>query len=703
MTRRYRWMAGVVAALGLLLPSGSAAQSPWTVTVTPTLNPLPVGFCGALHLTVFEGLTQEAPRNPLGFRVTLADFDIAVSTPGQTVVARKIDVSHWETCACQGAGVGTVATVTASYPAQALAPASRVPGVTLQRSATVTLSAPKGKANPSGCVAPAPGTVASSTPAGASPPTGTVSPPPAPAAPPPAAPPPAPAALPPSPPPPAPVPLAGQPLGTRAAPVAGPPAPEPSFMSPTPVSLTIYWPQLAGAVGYTVTRSQPNTQDTIIGLTPTQIQILQSTSGPAGINDSGLLPATVASYVVRATFSDGRESSATVRYTMPPPVNPRGLVAKQTGIDQVQLQWTRENNGASYFIVFGPGSAQHGVKVGGGEDHYDVTGVPLGSQEWAVASYHEPGPITTPAADFSRVQLAVTAPVVSGRYLITITGLRAINMSFDDQLSRDGKGDEIYAANVMRRYDRRSGVLMETQDTRTLTYGDTYLFGTTRVQAGTMSSTGGIRDGDPIPANSDPAVRSLPPSSVGFPLQVWEGTLTDGVDALVLSPTIWEQDVDTDPYADWLSEMRRVTRTLWGRPEIQGQVASGQFGQLLFGTTTLAAGEAWLELRTGLAFTGFVLAPAAAATMPDEDRPIGLYQSGVNDRVLPNAMVVLTREIIEAGLAPLPPGTTPVGLPTAWPRMPRPGVLMIPFIDGPQIGGLGPARYELYLTVERVP
>ena len=89
------------------------------------------------------------------------------------------------------------------------------------------------------------------------------------------------------------------------------------------------------------------------------------------------------------------------------------------------------------------------------------------------------------------------------------------------------------------------------------------------------------------------------------------------------------------------------------------------------------------------------------------DRPIGILPAGTNDFVLPNTMVVLTREIIEAGLAPLPPGTPPVGPPIAWPRMPKPGVIMIPFVDGsPQYVGLiqvTPARYELYLTVERIP
>ena len=487
--------------------------------------------------------------------------------------------------------------------------------------------------------------------------------------------------------------------GGRVVAVAAP-APVLTLAGVTATQIGLMWPKLSGVDHYRFTRSQPNTPDKVTELPSSQTEIPFQPS-MALFPDEKMLPGTAGSYEVRAYYADGREGAARIPFTTLPAKNPPGLTATQTGVGKVRLQWARPNCCPSYFVVFGPGSSQAGVKVAGNSEAYEVTGAPGGSQEWMVASYYEPGPITTPAAEFSKVRLDVTTPVVSGRYLITITGLRAINMSFDDQLSRDGKGDEIYAANVMRRYDRRSGAVLETADTRTLTYGDTYLFGTSRVQAGTMSTTGGIRDGDPIPANSDPAVRSLPSSSVGFPLKVWEGTLRDGIDALVLSPTIWEQDGLQTSYEIWLQEMKSLTPSLWSRPEIQQHVASGQFGQLLFGTATLERGEDLLAVRTMGAILGY--AHIVQVAQGEEDRPIGLYQSAVNDRVLPNAMVVLTREIIEAGLAPLPAGTPPVGLPGAWPRMPRPGVLMIPFIDGSQIAGLGPARYELYLTVERVP
>lgn len=140
---------GLVLAC-LLAPAIALAQAAWTVTVTPTLNPLPIGFCAAVQLTIHDA-SMQTPRNPLGAQVTIADFDMSVA--GASVVGQQIDRSHWQVCACQGGAPGTVATITASYPAQALATTSRVPGVALQGAATFALSAPRGAVNPPACLA----------------------------------------------------------------------------------------------------------------------------------------------------------------------------------------------------------------------------------------------------------------------------------------------------------------------------------------------------------------------------------------------------------------------------------------------------------------------------------------------------------------------------------------------------------------------
>ncbi len=476
------------------------------------------------------------------------------------------------------------------------------------------------------------------------------------------------------------------------------PAPTNVIVDGTPATARLRWDRLGGVTGYTVARAAGMGQPWV-GLTPSPL-LAESFA------DAGLDPRVTYVYRVTAVYADGRLGNTDVTFTPPAPVNPTGFTAKQTGNGQVQLSW-QPVSGAGYYAVFGPGSANGGVRLNG-VTSYTVTGVPPGAQEWSVGSYYEPGPISSPAGAFPRAYLTVTAPPVSGRYLVTITGLRAIWASFDDQLSRDGMGDEVYAAAYTRRYDRRTGAIAEVTNRKTLTYGDTKGFGTNRIQAGTRSGTGGIRDSDPIPANSDPAQRSFPPSDIAFPLKVFEGTLTDGVDALVISPSLWEEDGFNQQYLNWDQQMASITPSLFSRPEIQNQITGGRFGQLLFGTSLLKDGTAdaahfVVSLFSGVAMVG---QQAKLALEGGTDRAIGILRSGTNDLVVPNAMVVLTREIIEAGLAPLPPGTPLVGLPIAWPRVPKPGVIMVPFVDGTHYVGvvaITPARYELYLSVERLP
>lgn len=166
--------------------------------------------------------------------------------------------------------------------------------------------------------------------------------------------------------------------------------------------------------------------------------------------------------------------------------------------------------------------------------------------------------------------------------------------------------------------------------------------------------------------------------------------------------------------------MNQITPLLYKRPEIQSQIAKGSFEPILFGTSAVPgmSDAAWAAMLVTVA------APLAMPTMGlsflpvvgdriingDADRPIGLIPSGIADVgfVFPNRMVVLTREIIEAALAPQGPGNMPAAIgPPYWPRFPKPGVMMIPFHDGAYPNDFKalwrPAYYEMYLKVERLP
>jgi microsomal dipeptidase-like Zn-dependent dipeptidase len=87
------------------------------------------------------------------------------------------------------------------------------------------------------------------------------------------------------------------------------------------------------------------------------------------------------------------------------PVNPAGFVAVQTGSGTVRLTW-QPVPAAAYYVVFGPGSTNGGVKVLA-DTTITVTYVPTGNQQWSVGSYYTPGPVSSAAASFPRASLNV--------------------------------------------------------------------------------------------------------------------------------------------------------------------------------------------------------------------------------------------------------------------------------------------------------
>jgi hypothetical protein len=131
-------------------PAGG--QMPWTVTLTSHSTPIPIGNCSSVQLDLRDATGKEAPRDPTGRLLSIGDFDWSAA-PAGTVAGQSDGANAWSVCACQGAKVGGLATINASYPARALADAARVPGVAFQSSLTVPLAAPNGTFNPPACLA----------------------------------------------------------------------------------------------------------------------------------------------------------------------------------------------------------------------------------------------------------------------------------------------------------------------------------------------------------------------------------------------------------------------------------------------------------------------------------------------------------------------------------------------------------------------
>ncbi|MEP6689802.1 MAG: fibronectin type III domain-containing protein [Gemmatimonadaceae bacterium] len=407
----------------------------WTVTLMPSVTAIPIGSCSAVGIDLRDASGKEGPRNPAGQRVSLADFDMSVSAAsGSSAAGSYNGATSWSACGCQGSAVGALATITATYPARLLADRARVPGVAFQSSISVPLAAARGANNPSACTATTTTTIASvsgapvtaTTPRAA--PTG-ITPPGAPPT----------AALPGG----VPGAIKGQPVAVapNAPPSAAPSAPPRSPNAPvtvatragpapagvtvtgTPASATLAWQPVAGVASYVVTRNQG-------GAPPTQ-QTVASTN--AGMFDSGLVPGTAYTYTVRAVQADGSAGSTDVAFTTPPAVNPSGFTAKQTGDGVVQLAW-QPVAGASYYVVLGPGSINGGVKVKDSTT-FTVTAVPVGSQQFAVGSYYDPGPISTPAAAFPRATVNV-AELLSG--WVDLHTHPMINLAFGGKLIHGG-------------------------------------------------------------------------------------------------------------------------------------------------------------------------------------------------------------------------------------------------------------------------
>jgi len=438
-------------------------------------------------------------------------------------------------------------------------------------------------------------------------------------------------------------------------------------------------------------------------------------------------------------------------------VNPTGAFALVVPPDAATLAWN-EVKGASFYVVFGPGLAPGGQRVENEVRNYlgqqkvivAASNLSPGVHEWLIASYYA-GNVSTPAAQFTRVSATVSAPEsaappaptppaatppptappapapASGKYLVTITGVRAYAATMDDLLSRDGTGDEIYAAAYVRRYDRRTSAPPVVTTRKTSSHGDVFHFSNQRLQAGTRTPTGGIQDGDMIPGPALIATRSVPPQNATFPMQIWEGTLTDGVEAVIISPSLWEQDVGEGFLNQWFQFQSTLNSTILIKQGVQEQIAQQAFGSLIFAaspndTHTAGLSHGKLVVDTLIMMFGGAV-PILSITATTADRPIGLVQTNGRDTtVLPNQTIVLTREIIEKALAspalgpiPSPLANTPgSGLFNNIPAIarvgviaPKPGIIVVDFRDKDMFGAAGlperPAVYQMYIQVERMP
>lgn len=687
LTRRDLNAIGLMLALGLVMPEIARAQEKWTVTVTPGVNPLPIGSCSAVALTVFDPKIRDRPRDPRGTLISMADFDMTVTSPdGKSVVGQYLDQYHWSVCGCQGAAIGAVGTITAKYPGQLLTASNQVPHVTSETIVTFLLAKPAGAWNPPGCPAPPPaGVIVGGIPVTPKAQSAPVAPAPAP------------------PPPPAPttvtalsttptvpviapasassaatgtqtstqpaVPLADQSMSTRTpvtAVVAGP-APTGVTVKGNPAQATVAWQPTPGVSGYSVVRwkqSDPNccrAQSPVLPASATSWDDLVQWTGTW-------------IYRVTALYPNSAQGFADASYLYPEPQIPVGFKAEQTGEGTVALTWQPVAN-ASYYVVAGPPTNQ-AMRVNGASA--TVTGVPEGNQSWQVGSMYDPDGVHRAGSASASTSLNVVRR--SGRYRLLVETIRVDQQTGDPDA--DGHGDEVYVSAFVQTLDRRTGALLQSASLRSAIHGDViYWPAPARVARGSASNMGGLKTGDVIPVVGQMGTAGW------SDFVLWEGLLTDGVDEILVAPMLWESDDETQGFQSWKYLVAKAIPTMLGHPAVVAEATASGFTPVVAWDFLQDYGLSWTNMDRPLGlkkirwFTQGVIA-------------LGDFKINMNDVPMLTAwdqwVVVLTREKIEASLA----ATTTFG-------GREPGVIPVVFTDASF--PIGPGNYTVYLRVVRLP
>jgi hypothetical protein len=375
----------------------------------------------------------------------------------------------------------------------------------------------------------------------------------------------------------------------------------------------------------------------------------------------------------------GFDAVPTTAVTAATAKDPANFRANQTGEGTVLLTWDAVP-GAESYMLGGPGT-NVGMTVTG--TSHTLTGVQQGNHTWTVATMYNPGGILTAANQWSRAAAIVSN--TSARYRVTIAGFRVFRPTFDERIN--GNGDEVYAAAGVTVIDRRDSSILESWTiVKSDSYGDVNR-NPGYVRAGSFGASGGLQAQDFVPDGRDPRMTPGTPSATRFPVRVWEGTLRDGIDAVVIKPTLWEIDGGQLYYAQWANPQHSGR----GHPQLAGEQSAAATARATQGDLT--------------PFRGVIVFSCASADVlqpdcsPGDDRPIGINQDGCigNPRALAwcDLTLVLTREAADRTLAApfvvdgVPPGLITISL------RDRGGV-------DPVRGGLD-GEYNPFLRVERLP
>ena len=268
-----------------------------------------------------------------------------------------------------------------------------------------------------------------------------------------------------------------------------------------------------------------------------------------------------------------------------------------------------------------------------------------------------PAPSAVPAPAPSAVPAPAPKPA-TGRYSIVLAGFVLHKESLDDAFERDGRRNEAYGAAAVVQWDRTLNLVREFRFEKTREYGDVRdgkAF-PGRIKAGTASMDekgggGGIKAGDRVPGGYAPDGAALPAATASqFPLLLWEGDLTAGVEAIAVFPSVWERDTDASKFekyrANWSnnSPSSLMNSETMQRQRSSSTVVASTFPVDPLAVVTTAPGEMLLG-----ALLGAIGLPPEVLALPalvgiSFDRPIGVMKDGQLGFIYQERVVLITQE-----------------------------------------------------------
>jgi len=230
-----------------------------------------------------------------------------------------------------------------------------------------------------------------------------------------------------------------------------------------------------------------------------------------------------------------------------------------------------------------------------------------------------------------------------------------------------------------------------------------------RIRAGTMTVDGGLKQGDSVPY-AQPWQRKAPNASDRLPMLLWEGSLTEGRNILLVAPTVWELDDGgwmVGRYRNFSASAADMARLMLGdlppRPELFKAISDiahdrGVVVPLpeVLNPQVLARFSSGAGSRPGTSSGGFLAGASSAFASSSTDRPIGVVHQNGQPVFVPR---VLLLNYASAERLVTPPKTPVPTVPSMFgPTAPMPqGTVLVQYRDDDRLGG----EYVLFLHLER--